>query len=103
MGKAITLEFEKNTQTQKHANLKPIINSDVCTGCGVCEHVCVVEKAAVKVLPRDLVTGEVGDHYLKSWDEADEQRLQKQDRKPGEKNDEKSTLDYLNSDDLIDN
>lgn len=102
MGEAITLEFEKNEVTQKHANLKPVINSDVCTGCGVCEHVCVVEKTAIKVFPREVATGEVGDHYLKSWDSDDENRLNNQDLNKKDNDDVNSALDYLNSDDLID-
>lgn len=103
MGEAIQLQFEKNEVTQKHANLKPVVNSDVCTGCGLCEHVCVVEKPAIRVLPRDLSTGKVGDHYLKSWDEKDEMRLLDQETKKENDDDINSTLDYLNSDDLIDN
>ena len=103
MGKAITVETEKNEQTQKHANLKPVVNSDDCTGCGLCEHVCVVEKPAIKVLPRELATGKVGDHYLKSWDANDDKRIRDIKKETGEQDDVKSTLDYLNSgDELID-
>ena len=101
MGKAISLETDKNVHTQKHANLKPLINSDVCTGCGLCEHVCVVEKPAVKVLPRDLATGKAGDHYLKSWDEKDETRLNNPKDEPELKDDVKSALDYLNNTDEL--
>lgn len=104
MGKAITLELEKNEVTQKHANLKPVINSKACTGCGLCEHVCIVEKSAVKVFPRDVATGKLGDHYLKSWEAEDEKRLQNQTEESKKSDDVKSTLDYLNNDDdLIDN
>ncbi|MCY1721204.1 ferredoxin-type protein NapG [Prolixibacteraceae bacterium Z1-6] len=103
MGEAISLEFEKNEVTGKHANLKPVVNSDVCTGCGMCEQVCVVEKAAIKVLPRDIATGEVGDHYLKSWDKSDEERLKKEAMEKKKAEDSESAIDYLNADDLIDN
>ncbi len=99
IGKAITLKFEKNTVTNKHANMIPEVNSDVCTGCGVCEHVCVVEKAAIFVLPRELATGEVGNHYIKSWDKNDEKRIQENQVK--QKPDEKSALDYLNNEDEL--
>jgi ferredoxin-type protein NapG len=103
IGEAITLEFEKNEQTGKHANLKPVVNSDICTGCGLCEHVCVVEKAAIKILPREIATGKLGGHYLKSWDKNDEQRLHSIKEKTKEKDDVDSALDYLNNtDDLID-
>lgn len=101
MGKAITLETEKNVHTQKHANLKPVINSDICTGCGLCEHVCVVEKAAVKILPREVATGKVGDHYIKSWDGTDEERIRNITDETKTNKDIKSALDYLNSEDNL--
>lgn len=103
MGKAISLIFDKNEQTKKHANLKPVINGEICTGCGLCEHVCITEKAAIKVLPRDVAEGKTGDHYLKSWDASDEERLHNI-QETGEKNDDlNSAMDYLNSDEgLID-
>lgn len=103
MDEAITLEFSKNKVTGKHANMIPIVHDDVCTGCGLCEHVCVTEKAAIKVLPIDVATGKVGDHYIKSWDKEDEKRMNK-DREQGKSMDEdvESALDYLNSgDDLL--
>ena len=75
LDQAICLEYEKNERTGKHAFLKPIVDSDFCTGCGLCEHACVTKKAAITVVPRDLVIGSVGDHYIKGWDTADETRL----------------------------
>jgi ferredoxin-type protein NapG len=76
MDEAIKLEYEKNSRTGKHAFLKPVVDSDVCTGCGLCEHACVTEKAAIFVLPREVALGKVGDHYIKGWDKADEKRLE---------------------------
>lgn len=76
LDEAIKLEYEKNTRTGKHAFLKPVVDSDVCTGCGLCEHACVTEKAAIFVLPREVALGKVGDHYIKGWDKADEKRLE---------------------------
>lgn len=76
MDEAIKLEYEKNSRTGKHAFLKPVVDSDVCTGCGLCEHACVTEKAAIFVLPRDIALGKVGDHYIEGWDKADEKRLE---------------------------
>ncbi len=99
IGEAIELKFEKNKVTGKHANMIPIVNSNVCTGCGVCEHACVVEKAAIFILPRNLATGEVGNHYIKSWDKKDESRIQ--DKQVEQKPSEKSTLDYLNNEDEL--
>lgn len=73
--KAITLEYQRNERTGKHALLKPVVHADACTGCGLCEHACVTEKAAIFVLPVNIATGEVGEHYIKGWDKADEERL----------------------------
>jgi len=102
MNEAITLEFEKNQQTKKHANLKPVVNSDVCTGCGVCEHACIVEKAAIAVLPIDKATGKVGDHYIRNWEKSDEEKLkQKKEAENKEDTDVNSALDYLNSDEEL--
>jgi len=75
LDKAIYLEYSKNERTGKHAFLKPIVDSDYCTGCGLCERACVTEKAAIYVLPREVALGKVGDHYIKGWDKADEARL----------------------------
>lgn len=96
INEAITLQVDQNQVTGKHANLKPIVNSNVCTGCGVCEQVCVTEKAAIKVLPRELATGKVGDHYIKSWESDDEQRIENIGTEGGKDRDVESALDYLN-------
>jgi ferredoxin-type protein NapG len=102
MDSAIKLEYDKNITTGKHANLKPVVYSDFCTGCGVCEHACVVEKAAIHVLPGTLALGEVGNHYIKSWDKADEQRINKVDEaKNTDDKDIESALDYLNNDEEL--
>lgn len=104
MDEAIVLQMVKNEMTGKHANLQPVINSDVCTGCGICEKVCVVEKAAIRVLPRDISTGRVGKHYIKSWEQDDEQRIGTiKQAADTDKKDIESALDYLNDDEpLID-
>jgi ferredoxin-type protein NapG len=75
LDKAIYLQYDKNDRTGKHAFLKPIVNSDFCTGCGLCEHACVTKKAAITVLPRDIVLGSVDTNYVKGWDKKDEARL----------------------------
>lgn len=76
LDKAIYLEYTKNERTGKHAFLKPIVDSDYCTGCGLCERACVTKKAAIFVLPREVALGEVGDHYVKGWEKADESRVE---------------------------
>ena len=99
MGKAIVLEKTINEFTGKHANLKPVVNSDYCTGCGICENVCVVEKAAIFVLPVDKVTGKTGDHYVESWKKNDEERIRPQKESQRSIDDDvNSAIDYLNSD-----
>lgn len=67
MGRAIALEFRPQERTGKHAYFLPVVNSDHCTGCGMCEHACVLEEAAIKVLPRDLAQGRLGDVYRFGW------------------------------------
>ena len=73
---AIKLDYEKNERTGKHAFLKPVVDSDFCTGCGLCERACVTEKASIFVLPREIALGKTGDYYIKGWDKNDEKRLE---------------------------
>lgn len=103
LGEAITLEYERNERTGKHAFLKPVVVSEACTGCGMCEHACITEKAAIKVLPRAIALGAVGEHYIKGWDEADENRLRLLKEEKKEENKEIPAEDYLNNwEELID-
>lgn len=67
--KAITLERTHNTRTQKHAVFEPFVHADACTGCGKCEKSCVLETAAIRVLPTALAKGEGGAHYRLGWEE----------------------------------
>lgn len=69
MNKAITLEMRPNLRSGKHALFLPVVHSDHCTGCGKCENVCVLEEAAIRVLPRKVVKGELGAHYRLGWEE----------------------------------
>jgi ferredoxin-type protein NapG len=68
---AITLEPQHNRRTGKHTMFIPVVHSDYCTGCGKCEHACVLEVAAIKVLPKPLVKGELGRHYRLGWEEKE--------------------------------
>lgn len=61
LGEAIEIVYEKNERTGKHAFLKPVVNTDICTGCGLCEKACVTEKPAIFVLPREVALGKAGD------------------------------------------
>lgn len=69
IGKAISLETQHNARTGKHAMFLPVVHSDACTGCGKCEHACVLEVAAIKVFPIDLAKGGLGKHYRLGWEE----------------------------------
>lgn len=75
LDEAITLEYKRNDRTGKHSFLLPIVHSDKCTGCGLCERACVTEKAAIFVLPHTVAQGKVGSGYLRGWEEKDESKL----------------------------
>jgi len=102
LGEAITIEYAKNERTGKHAFMKPVVHSDVCTGCGMCELACVTEKASIFVLPREISTGRAGAHYIKGWDKADDARVKDAKAiKTTTRLSEKSAMDSLNdSEDL---
>lgn len=99
MDSAIVLEHRRNIRTGKHAFLLPVVNSEFCTGCGLCERACVTEKAAIRVLPLALAKGEIGGHYIKGWEKTDEKRLEgiSTDVTTHTKRSEKSPQDYLNA------
>ncbi|ROR32042.1 ferredoxin-type protein NapG [Inmirania thermothiophila] len=67
--RAITLEMRENTRTGVHAIFEPVVHADACTGCGKCEHACVLDEAAIRVLPRRLARGAMGRHYRLGWEE----------------------------------
>ena len=67
--RAITLEQRHNPRSDRHAMLIPTVHADACTGCGKCEKSCVLEEAAIKVLPAALARGKGGAHYRKGWEE----------------------------------
>ncbi len=68
---AITLERHHNERSGKHALFIPVVHSDRCTGCGKCEEACILEQAAIKVLPMHLAKGELGRHYRLGWKQKD--------------------------------
>jgi len=67
--KAIRLEYRHNPRSGKHALFLPIVYSEACTGCGLCERACILEEAAIKVFPIHLAKGELGRHYRLGWKE----------------------------------
>jgi len=99
LDQAITLEYDRNERTGKHAFLKPVVNMHVCTGCGLCEKACVTEKPAIFIRPRELALGKPGDHYVKGWDNKDQERVGNQSNKELTTKTERSSKgasDYLN-------
>lgn len=75
MNEAITLNYARNERTGKHSFLTPVVHSDACTGCGLCEKACVTQKASIFVLPHEVALGKAGSHYVKGWDEEDQKRV----------------------------
>lgn len=71
-GKAITLDLQHNVRSGKHALFIPVVHSADCTGCGLCEKACILEEAAIKVLPMRLAKGELGHHYRLGWEQKAE-------------------------------
>ncbi len=98
LGEAITLEFRRNNRTGKHAYLIPVVDSNICTGCGLCEYACITKKPAIYVLPHEVAQGEVDDHYIKGWDKKDEDRLEgvSTDTTTHDDRSSKKPADYLN-------
>ncbi len=66
-GKAITLDYQHNDRSGKHALFIPIVHSNACTGCGKCEKACILDEAAIKVFPMTLAKGVLGEHYRLGW------------------------------------
>jgi len=94
---AITIEYQKNERTGKHAYLLPIVHDNICTGCGLCEQACVTEEPAIFVLPNVVAKGKAGDHYVKGWDAKDQERVQNaKEIHTKTKRSEQDPSDYLN-------
>ncbi|MDO8281535.1 MAG: ferredoxin-type protein NapG [Thermodesulfovibrionia bacterium] len=100
--KAITVEYTRNVRTGKHAMLAPVVHSKACTGCGMCEKVCVTKKASIFVLPIEIAMGESSERYVKGWDERDEDRLKDISDKVTTETPRsgKSPVDYLNEEEF---
>jgi ferredoxin-type protein NapG len=67
--KAITVDYQHNRRSGKHALFIPVVHSDACTGCGKCEKACILEEAAIKVFPIALAKGLLGRHYRLGWEQ----------------------------------
>jgi len=71
-GNAITLDYQANQRSGKHALFIPVVHSDACTGCGLCEKACILEEAAIKILPMRIAKGARGEHYRLGWENRQE-------------------------------
>lgn len=71
LGDAISLEPQHDQRTGEHAKWIPVVHSEHCTGCGKCEKACVLDEAAIKVLPLSVARGELGYHYRFGWQERE--------------------------------
>lgn len=47
--KAITVEKYLNVRTGRHAIFEPVIHKKDCTGCGICEKACVLDRPAIVI------------------------------------------------------
>jgi ferredoxin-type protein NapG len=65
-GKAITITNHPR-QISKHAMFVPVVHSEACTGCGICEKRCPTEVAAIRIVDPKLVQGRIGAHYRLGW------------------------------------
>ncbi len=94
---ALSLVYRHQDQTGVHAYFAPTVNADLCTGCGQCEHACITERPAIRVLPRDVAMGKIGDHY-RLRDFATSPDAVRPDEQPPQPDSSAETpgLDYLN-------
>lgn len=93
IGEAIYLEFRHSKFTNEHSELLPMVNAEICTGCGMCERACVTKTPTIRVQKREKVLGSVGEHYIRSWKAGDEGRIQENTTPQSPR---KNALDYLN-------
>lgn len=99
--KALKVEYKRNERTGRHAFLLPVVENDVCTGCGMCERACITQKPSITVLPREAVLGAVNDSYIKGWEASDEQRVNEKNAQKLSPKSSQGAQDYLNSGDEL--
>jgi ferredoxin-type protein NapG len=95
---AIKLELKRNERTGKHAMYIPVVDNEICTGCGLCEKACITAKASIFVLPAH-VYGAPQSTYARGWIDADTQRVEGQDAE-SYKGGVKGAQNYLNNEEF---
>ena len=85
----------------KHALFIPVVHSEHCTGCGICERRCPTTEPVIKVLPRQIAMGSMGSHYRLGWehDAGITQEFRQGVRQDTTEEDLPGGLDVLNADD----
>ncbi|VAX08539.1 Ferredoxin-type protein NapG (periplasmic nitrate reductase) [hydrothermal vent metagenome] len=63
LDEAITIDLLPKTRLGKLPRFVPVVHSDACTGCGMCEGACVLQESAIKVFPRYLALGKEAGQY----------------------------------------
>lgn len=96
--KALVVQPARNDRTGHHAFLAPVVDSEHCTGCGICEHVCITENASINILPPGVAQGKSDARYLRGWRSEDEQLLESApaETKTETPRSSASPADYLN-------
>ena len=98
---AITVEHNPR-KLSKHAMFVPLVHSEACTGCGICEKACPTDEPAIRVLPAKLVQGKIGRHYRLGWtiDTPITQQFKPADKDAAKKA-TATGIDYLNDMDAL--
>ena len=60
--RAIIIVKRENPATGVHTIFEPVIQKNFCVGCGICEHVCVLDESAIKVI--SSTRGDKSRHYF---------------------------------------